>query len=118
MLLSSACASGRADNEGLSFFKRMFSANTYKIYRLDVQQGNEVSANQFKRLKKGLSKEQVEYLLGKSLTPTLFQADRWDYSYYYISGTYKTRKRLAFSIFFEHDKVTLICLHHEGKMQC
>ncbi len=114
-----ACSSKTPSaNEGSGFFKRLFSANTYKLYRINVQQGNEISADHFKRLEKGLNKEQVKYLLGESLTPTLFQKNRWDYSYYYISGTSTKQKRLAFSIFFERDKVVSICIHRKGQMLC
>lgn len=118
-LLVAACtAKELSENESGNFFKRLFSKNTYKIYRINIQQGNEISTENFKRLEKGLTKEQVRYLLGDSLTPTLFRKNRWDYSYYYISGGSKKRKRLSFSVFFENDKVIEICQHRHGSLVC
>ena len=118
-LLITACSSKElSENEGHNFFKRVFSKNTYTIYRINVQQGNEINPENFKRLEAGLTKEQVQYLLGDSLTPTLFKRNRWDYSYYYISGSSKKRKRLTFSVFFENDKVVEICQYQQGHPVC
>ncbi len=111
-LLTAICACSTKKitaGEGGDFFKRIFSKDTYKIYRIDIQQGNNITAVQLKKLKRGLSKEQVRYLLGTTITPTLFRQNRWDYTYYFISGTSSKRKKYSLSLFFDDNVLVQIC---------
>jgi outer membrane protein assembly factor BamE len=54
-------------------------------YRLDVQQGNFISAEMMSQLqdglkrKEGMSKDLVRFLLGTPLINDVFHGDRWDY---------------------------------------
>jgi outer membrane protein assembly factor BamE len=51
-------------------------------YRMEIQQGNHVSKDAVERLKPGMTKEQVRFVLGTPLVTDIFHANRWDYPYY------------------------------------
>ncbi|HSJ80086.1 MAG TPA: outer membrane protein assembly factor BamE [Thiobacillus sp.] len=71
-------------------------------HRIDVQQGNALDQESIARLKPGLSRSQVRFLLGTPLVVDPFRSDRWDYVYlYYKAGRLAEQKRI--SLFFEGD---------------
>lgn len=51
------------------------------IYRLDVPQGNIVGPEMIEKLKPGMTRAQVRFVLGTPLISDPFHADRWDYVY-------------------------------------
>jgi outer membrane protein assembly factor BamE len=72
------------------------------IYHLDIPQGNEITQDQVEKLRPGLTKAQVQYLLGSSLLRDPFHANRWDYVYLAsVKGQVKVEKK--FTVFFEGD---------------
>lgn len=74
------------------------------VYSLDVPQGNEVTQDKVDKLRAGLTKSQVQYLLGASLLQDPFHANRWDYIYTDVrKGKIKQEKR--FTVFFEGDRL-------------
>jgi len=73
-------------------------------YRIDIQQGNFVSQEMVAQLKRGMTKEQVRFVLGTPLVTDIFHADRWDYVYLLErAGQPRERRRLA--VFFEEGKL-------------
>ena len=81
------------------------SLGTFKPYRIDIQQGNFLSADMVAQLKTGMTREQVRFVLGTPLVTDVFHADRWDYVYYREFGSgRKDRRRL--SVFFEDNKLS------------
>jgi outer membrane protein assembly factor BamE len=77
------------------------------IYRLDVQQGNIVEADQLEKLKVGMDKNQVRFLLGTPLITDPFHANRWDYVYSRRhEGSAPELQRVT--VFFENDAVSRI----------
>ena len=48
-------------------------------YKMDIVQGNFVSAEQLAAIKPGMSRVQVRDVLGTPLLTSIFHADRWDY---------------------------------------
>lgn len=56
----------------------MFSGCTI-LYKPEVQQGNPLSAEALATLKPGLTKRQVQLLLGTPSINDVFHPDRWDY---------------------------------------
>jgi len=76
-------------------------------HRIDVQQGNALDPENVARLKPGLSRSQVRFLLGTPLLVDPFRTDRWDYVYlFYQAGTLIERKRV--SLIFEGDTLVRI----------
>jgi len=76
-------------------------------HRIDVQQGNALDQENVARLKTGLSRSQVRFLLGTPLVVDPFRTDRWDYVYvYYKAGKLAEQKRIT--LFFEGDTLARI----------
>ncbi|MDP2111116.1 MAG: outer membrane protein assembly factor BamE [Thiobacillus sp.] len=71
-------------------------------HRIDVQQGNALDQENVARLKPGLSRSQVRFLLGTPLVVDPFRTDRWDYVYrYYKAGRLSEQKRIT--LYFDGD---------------
>jgi len=69
-------------------------------HRIDVQQGNALDQENVARLKPGLNRSQVRFLLGTPLVVDPFRTDRWDYVYvFYKAGKLAEQKRI--SLFFD-----------------
>lgn len=76
-------------------------------HRIDVQQGNALDQENVSRLKPGLSRSQVRFLLGTPLVVDPFRTDRWDYVYvYYKAGKLAEQKHV--SLFFEGETLVRI----------
>jgi outer membrane protein assembly factor BamE len=76
------------------------------VYKISVEQGNIIDQEMVDQLKPGMSKTQVEYILGSPLIKDTFNADRWDYLYSIQKGD-DSRKQHRLTVFFEGDT-----LHH------
>ena len=50
-------------------------------YRIDIHQGNIISQVMVDKLKVGMTRRQVQYLLGTPLIRDSFSRDRWEYYY-------------------------------------
>ncbi|MGD9951888.1 MAG: outer membrane protein assembly factor BamE [Burkholderiales bacterium] len=73
-------------------------------YRMDIQQGNFLSQDMVSRLKRGMTRDQVRFVLGTPLVTDIFHANRWDYVYYLDRpGEPRVERRLA--VFFENDRL-------------
>src|SRR5512139_2648074 len=76
-------------------------------HHIDVQQGNALDQENVARLKTGLNRSQVRFLLGTPLIVDPFRTDRWDYVYlYYKAGSLTEQKRI--SLFFDGDTLVRI----------
>ena len=52
-----------------------------KVYKIDIQQGNEISSEMLMKLKPGMTKPQARFVLGTPLIQDTFHQERWDYIY-------------------------------------
>jgi outer membrane protein assembly factor BamE len=76
-------------------------------HHIDVQQGNALDQENVARLKPGLNRSQVRFLLGTPLVVDPFRTDRWDYVYvYYKAGKLAEQKHIT--LFFEGDTLARI----------
>jgi outer membrane protein assembly factor BamE len=77
------------------------------IYKLDIQQGNIVEQEQLDKLKVGMDKGQVRFLLGTPLVTDPFHENRWDYVY---SRRHEggERELQRVTVFFENEAVAKI----------
>lgn len=80
------------------------SIGSVKPYRIDIQQGNYLSAEVVAQLKEGMTKEQVRFVLGTPLVTDVFHANRWDYVFYRELGDGR-KEHHRVSVFFENDKL-------------
>ena len=85
----------------------MPSLGGLKPYRIDIQQGNFLSQEMVSQLKKGMTKEQVRFVLGTPLVTDIFHGDRWDYVFYRELQDGKKEQR-NISVFFEEDKLARV----------
>jgi outer membrane protein assembly factor BamE len=94
---------------GCTFDSLVSKVNPYKI---DVRQGNYVDQSMVAQLKRGMTREQVRYVLGTPLVVDLFRSDRWDYVYRFQPGRGELQQRVI-SVFFVGDRLERI----EGDVQ-
>lgn len=71
-------------------------------YRIDVRQGNYVNQEMVSQLRRGMTRDQVRYVLGTPLVVGMFREDRWDYVYRYRPGHEDAQQRVI-SLFFDGD---------------
>jgi len=71
-------------------------------YRIDVRQGNYVDQEMVAQLRRGMSRDQVRYVLGSPLVVDMFRTDRWDYVYRFRPGSGEAQQRVI-SLFFAGD---------------
>ncbi|MEJ8673946.1 outer membrane protein assembly factor BamE [Chromobacterium amazonense] len=55
-------------------------------HKVEVQQGNYVTADAVAKLKPGMTRAQVRFVLGTPLLTDAFHANRWDYKYSEAKG--------------------------------
>ena len=77
------------------------------MYKIDVQQGNVVTEEMLEKLKPGMTKSQVLFVMGSPLIVDAFRDNRWDYVYVLREkGDLVEQKRLT--IYFDNDKLVNI----------
>ena len=81
-------------------------------YRIDARQGNYVDQDMVAQLKRGMTREQVRFVLGSPLVVDLFRKDRWDYVYRYVPGSRQAEQRVI-SVYFVDDRLDRV----EGDVQ-
>lgn len=80
----------------------------FKPYRMEIQQGNFVSQDMVSKLKPGMSKDQVRYVLGTPLITDSFHADRWDYVFRRQRVNSSELEQRKIAVFFEDGKLKRI----------
>jgi outer membrane protein assembly factor BamE len=79
-----------------------------KIYRIDIEQGNIFKKDQVAKLKIGMTKAEVQEILGTTLLPHHMHADRWDYYYSFVSGKNGKKKEKHLVLRFKKDSLIYI----------
>ena len=77
------------------------------VYKIDIHQGNIITQKDINRIKVGMTKKQIVYVLGTPLIADAFHKSRWDYIYTVKKG-YKKPTRKHVSIYFSGDLVSRI----------
>jgi outer membrane protein assembly factor BamE len=75
------------------------------VYRMDIQQGNYLEGPSVGRLKVGMTRKQVRYLLGTPMVDDIFDQDRWEYIYYFKRGYVRRPVESRVVVFFHSGKV-------------
>lgn len=76
-------------------------------HKIDIQQGNYITQEMVEKLKPGMTRSQVRFLLGTPLVADPFHEDRWDYVYYLQKkGTTTEYRRIV--LLFDKDKLARI----------
>ncbi len=85
-----------------------------RSYRVEIQQGNVISAEQIEKIIPGTTRNEVRFILGTPLIEDPFHAERWDYFYSLdpAKGEVVTKYRL--SVWFENDQVVRTVVEGAG----
>jgi outer membrane protein assembly factor BamE len=78
------------------------------VYRLDIQQGNVIEMESVEQVQVGMTRSQVQFLLGTPTISDTFHDNRWDYPYYFRQGRQRSVERRWFVVFFEEDRVARV----------
>ena len=78
-----------------------FSLKMPRVHKITVQQGNVITQEMIDRLKPGMTKEQVAFVMGEPVVRNTFNRDRWDYIHTVrVPGRFETEKRIT--LYFEN----------------
>jgi outer membrane protein assembly factor BamE len=77
------------------------------VYKMTVQQGNIITQEMVSSLELGMTKRQVNFVLGTPLLTDFFHSNRWDYIYTVKRGRQPMEQR-NLTLFFQDDKLTRI----------
>lgn len=78
------------------------------IYKPDIPQGNYMETQQVEKLRIEMTKEQVEYILGRPVLRDSFSDDTWYYVYHFKSGRDASIIHKELIIHFENDMLTKV----------
>lgn len=78
------------------------------VYRIDIQQGNLLDDEDISQVDLGMTRSQVQFLLGTPMISDSFHRDRWDYAYYFRRGRSPESINRWFVVYFENDRVARI----------
>lgn len=78
-------------------------------YKIDIQQGNVVTQEMVNKLKPGMTRSQVRFVLGTPLITDVFHNDRWDY-FYYVAPRGSMSEKRKLTVIFDGDRLS----HLEG----
>lgn len=82
----------------------LLGACSLTTYKIDIQQGNVVTQDMVAKLRQGMTRSQVKFVMGTPLVSDPFHTDRWDYFYEFIkAGKLKDKKRLT--LVFDQDRL-------------
>ncbi len=76
-------------------------------YKIDIQQGNVITQEMIDQLRPGMTRGQVQYVMGTPLLEDAFNKDRWDFVYSMQPGG-KPRTQTTVSVFFKDNKLSMI----------
>lgn len=78
-----------------------------QVYQMDIHQGNILEEEKIKRLRLGMTENEVRFLLGSPMLVDVFHQNRWDYIYYNKPGKGEPEQR-RISLFFEGGRLARI----------
>lgn len=78
-------------------------------YRIDIQQGNVITQEMIDQLRPGMTRAQVQYVMGTPLLEDSFNRDRWDYIYSLQPGDGdRERIQRTVTVLFENNELTSV----------
>lgn len=82
------------------------------LYRIEIQQGNVITHEMMEKLKPGMTRAQVRFVLGSPMISDAFHDNRWDYVYR-LEQEGRLIEQHRITVFFEDDRMT----HTEGRLR-
>jgi outer membrane protein assembly factor BamE len=77
------------------------------VHHIDVQQGNVIDQTALNQLRPGMTRRQVQFLIGSPMVADVFHQDRWDYIYRMQPGTGEVTEEHV-TLYFENDALARI----------
>jgi len=97
---------------GCAYLPELSNLQFPGVYKINIQQGNVITAEMVDQLRPGMSKRQVVFIMGTPLIHDPFHQDRWDYLYSAsLKGNLREQERIA--LHFENDKLS----HFDGDLK-
>ncbi len=78
------------------------------VYRMDIAQGNRIDPALVEQLEIGMSRKQVEFLLGSPAVVDLYQPDHWHYVFFYKTGSDGNIEQRHMTLIFTNDLLSSI----------
>ncbi len=113
LMSSIAILSGLTGCSSWPSFSSLAKYNFLAPYKIDIQQGNDVTESKVDQLKPGMTRAQVQFIMGTSVLQDIFHANRWDYVYTMRHDGRMIASRRV-SVFFVDDKLDHIVKHDMG----
>lgn len=76
-------------------------------YKMDIRQGNFVTPDMREKLKPGMTRQQVRYVLGTPMINDAFHGNRWDYVYR-LERAGKVTEQQNMTLYFEGEHLARI----------
>jgi outer membrane protein assembly factor BamE len=77
-------------------------------YRVNVQQGNFLKAEDVDQIQVGMTRNQVRFLIGTPMVADPFNVERWDYVFFFKVGRTRNEISNRLTVWFEEDRVVRI----------
>ncbi len=81
--------------------------SSFSPYKMEIRQGNYVTPEMRKKIKVGMSRQQVVSVLGSPLVTDVFHANRWDYIYRFEEKSKLVEER-RLTLYFDGELVKSI----------
>lgn len=112
LLLASGCSTVSDTVSSIGDVIPTSMARTPLFFKIDVQQGNSIEQPEVSRLEPGMSKNQVQFIMGTPMLIDVFHQNRWDYHYSMQRGNGESEQK-HLVLFFEDDRL----VRTEGDMR-
>ena len=90
----------------LFLFFGILSCSALSPYKVPILQGNIIEDKDVEQLSEGLTKDQVQYLLGTPMLNSPLHPNRWDYIYSVVIGDQLIGEKKLSLIFNEDQRLT------------
>ncbi len=77
------------------------------LYKIDIQQGNVIEQDMINKLRPGMAKDQVKFIMGTPVIVDPFHNDRWEYIFSFQKGG-GVREQRHITLHFDDDKLAYI----------
>lgn len=75
------------------------------VFKIDIPQGNVITQDMVNKLRPGMTRKQVRYVMGSPLVEDTFNSQRWDYIYTLKTGDGSYKKERISLIFNDDERL-------------
>src|SRR5881394_1159632 len=93
----------RPRNIVVALLPLILASGCVSSYKPEIQQGNVITQEMVEKLKPGMTKSQVRFVLGTPLITDPFHPERWDYVYVYKKNVDAPAETRQFVVIFDGD---------------